>query len=109
MPTYTPETIDTSRIKLGSDLQELVEKLAQNNHDHWAKKRIEEGWRYGERRNDNEKEHPDLVPYDDLPESEKEYDRKTVVEAIKAIIALGYEVTKRRGKAGTDLYGQTSW
>lgn len=94
--TYTPETIDTSRIRLGSDLEELVERLAQNNHDHWARKRIEEGWRYGATRKDKEKEHPDLVPYDELPESEKEYDRKTVVEAIKAIIALGYKVTKRR-------------
>jgi ryanodine receptor 2 len=92
--TYTPETIDTSRIKLNPKLEELVEKLAQNNHDHWARKRIEEGWRYGKRRNDEDKEHPDLVPYDRLPESEKDYDRKTVVEALKAIIALGYEVRK---------------
>lgn len=94
MTTYTPETIDTSRIRLASDLEELVERLAQNNHDHWARKRIEEGWRYGARRNDNEKEHPDLLPYDQLPESEKEYDRKTVVEVLKVIVALGYEVTK---------------
>jgi RyR domain-containing protein len=35
------------------------------------------------------------VPYDELTESEKDYDRKTVVEAIKAIIALGYEITRR--------------
>lgn len=94
MTTYTPETIDTSHIRLASDLEELVERLARNNHDHWARKRIEEGWRYGARRNDDEKEHPDLLPYEQLPESEKEYDRKTVVEALKAIIALGYEVRK---------------
>jgi RyR domain len=94
--TYTPKTIDTSHVSLGSALEELVEKLAQNNHDHWARKRIEEGWCYGATRNDKEKEHPDLVPYDQLPESEKEYDRKTVVEALKAIIALGYEVRKHR-------------
>jgi RyR domain len=94
--TYTPETIDTSHVSLGSALEELVERLAQNNHDHWARKRIEEGWRYGAKRNDSEKEHPDLVPYDQLPESEKEYDRKTVVEALKAIISLGYEVRKHR-------------
>ena len=94
MATYTPKTIDASQISLGSGLEDLVEKLAQNNHDHWAQKRIEEGWRYGSTRNDNEKEHPDLVPYDQLPESEKEYDRKTVVEALKAIIALGYEVKR---------------
>jgi RyR domain len=94
--TYTPATIDTSHVILSPDLEELVERLAQNNHDHWARKRIEEGWCYGTTRNDNQKEHPDLIPYDQLPESEKEYDRKTVIEALKAIIALGYEVRKRR-------------
>ena len=96
MTTYTPETIDTSQIPLPSHLEELIEKLAQNNHDHWARKRIEEGWRYGPSRNDGKREHPDLVPYDQLPESEKEYDRKTVVEVLKAIFALDYDLTKRR-------------
>jgi ryanodine receptor 2 len=93
--TYTPKTIDTSKIELNSDLEGLVETLAQNNHDHWARKRIDEGWRYGANRDDGERQHPDLVPYEQLPESEREYDRKTVVEALKAIIALGYEVRKR--------------
>jgi hypothetical protein len=96
MKTYTPATIDTSLVELPPDLEGLVERLAQNNHDHWARKRIEEGWRYGAERNDKQKEHPDLVPYDQLSESEREYDRKTVIEAIKAIIALGYEVGKVR-------------
>jgi hypothetical protein len=95
MENYTPETIDTSAINLPPELEELVEKLAENNHDHWARQRINEGWRYGQTRNDERKEHPDLVPYDDLPESEKEYDRKTVVEALKAIVALGYELKRR--------------
>lgn len=92
---YTPKTIDTSQITLTPDLQQLVERLAENNHDHWARRRIAEGWRYGLRRDDTEKLHPDLVPYRELTESEKEYDRATVEEALKATIALGYEVTKR--------------
>jgi RyR domain-containing protein len=92
--TYRPKTIDTSHVQLTPDLKELVERLAENNHNHWARKRIDEGWRYGEKRDDNAKEHPDLVPYGQLPQSEKEYDRKTVIEALKAIIALGYEVRK---------------
>jgi hypothetical protein len=94
MTTYVPHTIDTSHVALSRDLEQLVERLAENNHDHWARQRIDEGWRYGAERNDNDKQHPDLVPYNQLPETEKEYDRKTVVEAIKAIIALGYEVRK---------------
>jgi RyR domain len=94
--TYKPKTIDTSRVQLPPDLEELVERLAENNHDVWAKKRIDEGWRYGPRRDDDAKQHPDLVKYDQLSESEKEYDRKTVVEALKAIFAFGYELRKRR-------------
>jgi hypothetical protein len=94
--TYTPSTIDTSHVSLSPELEILVEKLAENNHDHWAQKRIAEGWRYGVERNDTTKEHPDLLPYEQLPESEKEYDRKTVIEALKAIVALGYEVRKQQ-------------
>lgn len=95
MTAYKPKTIDTSRVSLSSDLRELVEQLAENNHDHWAQGRLDEGWRHGSKRNDITKEHPDLVPYSELSESEKEYDRKTVVEAIKAIMALGYDVKRR--------------
>jgi RyR domain len=94
VPEYIPKTIDTSQVTLSPDLQELVERLAQNNHDHWARSRMQEGWGHGHRRDDTAKLHPDLVPYQQLPESEKEYDRKTVVEALKAIMALGYEIRK---------------
>ena len=95
MKTYTPNTIDTSDVNLTPELADLVERLAQNNHDHWARKRIAEGWRYGPKRDDDKKEHPDLVRYEDLSESEKDYDRKTVVEALKAIIGLGYSINKK--------------
>ena len=92
--TYSPKPIDTAAIVLPPDLMELIEKLAENAHDHWAQKRIDEGWNYGEERNDTEKTHPDLIAYEELPESEIEYDRKTVVEVLKAIISLGYEIKK---------------
>jgi hypothetical protein len=95
MGTYKPQTIDTSHVELSSNLKQLIEVLAENNHDHWALKRLEEGWRYGPKRNDSHKEHPDLVPYAELSETEKEYDRKTVIEALKAIIANGYDIKKR--------------
>ena len=91
---YSTKTIDTSHVTLPPDLEGLVERLAQNNHDHWAQKRFAEGWRHGEERSDINKTHPDLVPYDQLSESEKEYDRKTVLEVLKTITALGYKVTK---------------
>jgi hypothetical protein len=92
--TYSPDPIDTAGVELSPKLTELIERLAANNHDHWARQRIAEGWRFGPDRNDKAKTHPDLVPYEELLDSEKEYDRRSVVETLKAIIALGYRVEK---------------
>ena len=94
--TYKPKPIDTSKIKLPDELMVLTERLAEHNHDVWAEQRIKEGWTYGTARNDEKKEHPDLVPYNDLPESEKDYDRKTAMEALKAIISMGFKIEKAK-------------
>lgn len=91
---YTPTPIDTSKISLPEELLALVEKLAENVHENWAKSRIEEGWSYGETRNDEKKTTPCLVPYSELDEIEKEYDRKTAVQTIKLIMTLGYKIEK---------------
>lgn len=95
---YEPRPIETSEIELPADLERLVERLAENNHDHWALKRLQEGWSYGAERNDQQRTHPDLVPYERLSESEQDYDRKSVVETLKAILALGYEIRSRSEK-----------
>ena len=92
--TYRPDPIETSGVELSLKLSELIERLSANNHDHWALQRIAEGWRFGPERNDKAKTHPDLVPYEELLDSEKEYDRRSVVETLKAIIALGYRIEK---------------
>ena len=89
---YRPQPIDTSGIVLPAELSELTERLAENAHDVWAKQRMAEGWTYGPQRDDVAKEHPDLVPYKDLPESEKGYDRSAAMETLKAIVALGYRI-----------------
>ena len=92
MTTYTPTPISTEAVTLPQELEELVEQLAQNIHEHWAQQRIEAGWTYGQRRDDARKTHPDLVPYEVLPESEKAYDRTSVIETIKVILTLGYQI-----------------
>ena len=91
---YSPKPIDTSKVKLAGDLLKLTERLAENAHDIWAKLRIEQGWTYGPKRDDATKKHPDLIPYADLPDSEKQYDRNAAMETLKAIIALGYGIEK---------------
>jgi len=92
---YTPEPVDTSHIQPNADILELCEVLAKNTHDVWAIGRITEGWVYGETRDDKLKHHPCLVPYDDLPESEKAYDRATAMETLKLIIHLGFDIQKK--------------
>jgi hypothetical protein len=92
MTTYVPKPLDTGDVQLPDGLQELMERLAENTHEVWAAQRIAEGWTYGPSRNDAAKKHPCLVPYDQLPESEREYDRRTAAEVLKAIVTLGYRI-----------------
>jgi hypothetical protein len=91
---YKPKPIDTSDIKLTDDLLELKELIAANVHDVWAQGRINEGWTYGDVKDPNKKTTPLLVPYEKLPDSEKEYDRNTALETLKLIIKLGYKINK---------------
>ena len=94
---YQPKPIDTSRVKLPPAIGKLTERLSENAHEVWAAGRLAEGWSLGPVRDDALKQHPCLVPYDQLPESEKEYDRRTAMESIKTILALGYSLERRKG------------
>jgi RyR domain len=91
---YNPNPIDTSKVQVSDDIFELTEHLAENAHEVWAQRRMAEGWSYGPRRDEAKKEHPSLVPYKDLPESEKEYDRSTAMETLKVLLAMGYRIEK---------------
>ena len=94
MNTYQPKPVDTSAIELSPQLLELTERIAENVHEVWAAGRVAEGWTYGEKRDDTRKETPCLVPYRDLPDSEKEYDRQTALNTLKLVVALGYRIEK---------------
>lgn len=92
--TYNPQPIDTSGIELPAELMELAETIARNVHDVWAQSRINEGWTYAEQRNDEKRQTPCLVDYDDLSEEEKAYDRNTSLETLRLITKLGFKITK---------------
>lgn len=92
---YTPNPMDTSTVVLSDEILALTERIAENVHDVWAQGRISEGWTYGPVKDPQKKVTPLLVPYDQLPESEKAYDRNTAMETIKMIILMGYELKKR--------------
>lgn len=87
-------SVDTSSVELSEDLIALTEIIAHHVHEVWAQGRIVEGWQWGVVRNDNLKLHPCLVPYDELPDSEREYDRKTALETLKLIKQLGWKIEK---------------
>jgi hypothetical protein len=91
---YQPMPIDTSSVTLTKEIEELTELLAENAHDLWAQQRLSDGWTYGPHRNDGAKQHPCLRPYSELPEQEKEYDRRAALGALKAILALGYRIER---------------
>ena len=91
---YTPRPINTEDVILSEDLLKLTEDIAANVHDVWAEGRIAEGWTFGEVKDAEKKTTPLLIPYDELPESEKEYDRNTALETLKLIIKMGYKIEK---------------
>jgi hypothetical protein len=89
---YDPQPLDTEHVTLPPEIAALTEQLAKNTHDVWAAQRLLDGWTYGPRRDDDAKTHPGLVPYEQLPESEKQYDRATALTTVKAILALGFRI-----------------
>lgn len=70
-------------------MHDEVETIAGLNHDVWSAKRAAEGWRYGEKRDDDLKLHPCLVAYAHLPESEKAYDRDTAKVVVAELLRRG--------------------
>ena len=90
---YIPQPIDTTDIVLPEELKQLVEKMSKNVHEVWSEGRIKQGWTYGEQRNDELKTHPCLVPYEDLPEEEKDYDRNTAIGTLKLFMKLGFKIS----------------
>ena len=91
---YIPQKDDSINIILPKQLTRLVEQMAKNVHEVWAETRISQGWTYGEQRNDELKTHPCLIPYEELLEEEKEYDRNTSIGTLKLILKLGFTINK---------------
>ena len=91
---YIPQPVDTKGVVLPKELNALAEEIAKNVHEVWSEGRMKEGWTYGEKRDDARKHHPCLVPYENLTETEKEYDRNTSQETLKLIMKLGFKIVK---------------
>lgn len=94
MKEYIPNPADTMGLKLPEELLPLIEVMAKNVHEVWSQNRLNDGWTYGPVRDDALKQHPCLVPYEELPESEKDYDRATSQETLKLILKSGFVISK---------------
>ena len=103
---YLPSPIEIGHIELDAQLCELTEILARHAHDLWARQRLSEGWSWGEQRCDLDRTNPCLVPYEELPEAERQYDRQAAMGTLKAIVALGYAISRPDNAAHVD--GQCS-
>ena len=92
--TYTPAPLDTSDVQLMPNLIELTELLANNVHENWSKQKIAQGWQFGETLDEKLKTTPLLVPYEDLTDDYKLYDRQTALQTLKAILKLGFKISR---------------
>lgn len=93
--TFHPKLLDLKNVELPRGFDELREAIAENAHDRWALERQSEEWTYGPKRDDSKLETPDMVPYAQLPESEKEYDRIMAEDTLRFLTALGYKIEKK--------------
>ena len=93
---YIPQPVDTQDVVLPEELKLFAEQMAKNVHEVWAATRIAQGWTYGPERNDAEKKHPCLVPYEELPEDEKVYDHNTSIETLKFILKAGFNISLKQ-------------
>lgn len=108
---YEPQPVDTTGIKLAEDIEDLTEDLAFHAHEVWAQQRIKDGWTLGLTRDDESKQHPCLIPYGDLSDTEKQYDRNAALETLKVILAMGYRIqppNDRRARSRSEATALTS-
>ena len=89
---YCPKPVDTSDVVLPPGLLDLTEIIAENVHEVWSAGRMADGWVFGENTDSRLKTTPKLVPYSELSEAEKDYDRNTAMGTIRLIMKLGYEI-----------------
>lgn len=81
MSEYNPEPMD---IKLSPEKEAFALRIAARIHDSWASERLAQGWKFGPERNDETKEHPCLIPFEQLTEYEKRFDIVTARTVIAA-------------------------
>ncbi|XP_037397585.1 ryanodine receptor 3-like isoform X3 [Pygocentrus nattereri] len=101
--SFIPTPVDTSQIVMPPHLEKVRDRLAENIHELWAMNKIELGWSYGKIRDDNKRQHPCLVDFSKLPETERNYNLQMSTETLKTLLALGCHVVQVNINAEEDL------
>ncbi|XP_045306090.1 ryanodine receptor 3 isoform X10 [Leopardus geoffroyi] len=101
--SFIPCPIDTSQVVLPPHLEKIRDRLAENIHELWGMNKIELGWTFGKTRDDNKRQHPCLVEFSKLPETEKNYNLQMSTETLKTLLALGCHIAHVNPAAGEDL------
>uniref|UniRef100_A0A665TV22 Ryanodine receptor 3 n=1 Tax=Echeneis naucrates TaxID=173247 RepID=A0A665TV22_ECHNA len=101
--SFIPTPVDTTQIVLPPHLDNVRDKLAENIHELWGMNKIELGWTYGKVRDDNKRQHPCLVDFAKLPETERNYNLQMSSETLKTLLALGCHVAQTNVHAEDDL------
>ncbi|XP_072545007.1 ryanodine receptor 2 [Salminus brasiliensis] len=89
---YRPAPVDQSSISLTAAQEALVEALAENEHNLWAKERIRQGWSYATQQDVKGKRSPQLVPFSLLEERIKRCSKEAARDALGTLLGLGYAV-----------------
>ncbi|XP_028968698.1 ryanodine receptor [Galendromus occidentalis] len=90
---FVPEPVETATVVLPAFIEQVRDKLAENIHEVWSMRKVDEGWCWGEEKDDDEWLHPCLVPFSRLPMAEKRYDILLALNTLKTVVALGYHVS----------------
>uniref|UniRef100_A0A673C6E5 Ryanodine receptor 3 n=1 Tax=Sphaeramia orbicularis TaxID=375764 RepID=A0A673C6E5_9TELE len=101
--SFIPTPVETSQVVMPLHLEKVRDKLAENIHELWGMNKIELGWSYGKIRDDNKRQHPCLVDFSKLPETEKNYNLQMSTETLKTLLALGCRVVQVNPNAEDSL------
>ncbi|KAM8737289.1 ryanodine receptor 3 isoform 1-T1 [Acanthopagrus schlegelii] len=101
--SFIPTPVETGQIVMPLHLEKVRDKLAENIHELWGMNKIELGWSYGKIRDDNKRQHPCLVDFSKLPETEKNYNLQMSTETLKTLLALGCRVVQVNPNAESSL------
>ena len=80
---------------VSEDIKDILEEVAAEIHNVWMRERIRDGWTWSEASDSTKKTHSSLIPYSELPESEKNYDRRTALVTIKCLMDKGFTIQKQ--------------